>query len=235
MTDKVPSPSTPVAPKSTHLITELNLNDVLHGRGTGPNEFVGNQRFRSIVERRKDDYKSAPKNKMKTKIARDIMAQIHARGGRFRKKVESGKPVTNLIEAGVWCEVEESVALEKCRQALRQKREPSEVIGVRNNEEQGSPERNLHDVLSPAASLPRSSSGLMREGLVAPAFRAGQGTTALSVPPPSLTHVLRSTLPENVEPLIAAENLLLFQAAPVTFQQPTRMPRPMERIQCIAS
>jgi hypothetical protein len=44
---------------------------------------------------------------------------IQSRGGRFLKLVESANPAVSIIENGVWLEVEEAVALEKCKQALR--------------------------------------------------------------------------------------------------------------------
>jgi hypothetical protein len=108
------------------LIRILNQNDVLTGRGNGPNDFVGNLNFRSSVEARKEDYRAAHKNKAKQKIAREIMDQIHDVGGRFLKEIESGN------DERVWCQVEETVALAKCKQALRdlcKKRPKGDVPG----------------------------------------------------------------------------------------------------------
>jgi hypothetical protein len=118
---------------SPDLITTIKQDDVLMGRGSGPNEFIGNQRFRSLVEARKGEYKSAPKNKLKTKIAKEVIDEIHALGGRFLKQVETGTPDINyVVEEAVWCEVEEKLALEKCKQTLRQKENPVGTNESRN-------------------------------------------------------------------------------------------------------
>jgi hypothetical protein len=113
MADEEPSSSSAAASRSTNLIIELNDNDVLLGRGRGIVKFVGNQRFRRLVEERKEEYSSfgSHKDDRKARIARELFDRIHERGGRFLKPVEDK----------TWYEVEESVALEKCMQALRQK------------------------------------------------------------------------------------------------------------------
>jgi hypothetical protein len=121
MADKAPS-SHEVSPD---LIMAITQNDVLMGRGSGPNEFMGNQLFRSKVEGRKEEYKSAPQNELKKKIAEAVIDEVHAQGGRFLKQFETEISLENaLVEEATWCEVEEKVALEKCKQALRQKKKP---------------------------------------------------------------------------------------------------------------
>ena len=118
MADEEPSSSSAAASRSTNLIIELSDNDVLLGRGRGIVKFVGNQRFRRLVEERKEEYSSfgSHKDERKARIARELFDRIHERGGRFLKPVEDGRP-----DDKTWYEVEESVALEKCMQALRQK------------------------------------------------------------------------------------------------------------------
>jgi hypothetical protein len=172
MADEPPS-SDDVSPD---LITTIKQDDVLMGRGSGPNEFVGNQRFRSLVNARKEEYKSASKNKVKTKIAKEIMYKIRARGGRFLKQVETGTPVINyVVEEAVWCEVEEKIALEKCKQTLRQKENP-----VGSNES-----RN--------ASAGSSDAGV---GIAVHPESFGEGFKFVHPPslPPNLTPVLPSKL-----------------------------------------
>jgi hypothetical protein len=117
MTENVPPSSSAAAPRSTNLITELKYNDVLLGRGS-TSEFIGNERFRSLVEVRQEEYISAPKNKEKQKIARELFDDIRSLGGRFLKLVESEASADDAAEKGKWYEVEESVALEKCKQSL---------------------------------------------------------------------------------------------------------------------
>ena len=99
------------AARPTAVILELNSNDVIQGRGTGTAVNEGNIRFRKLVNQYKKEYMSADtKRHMKKVIANKVFNEIRSRGGRFLRKVNKG----------VYCEVEEEVALEKCKQALRQ-------------------------------------------------------------------------------------------------------------------
>jgi hypothetical protein len=109
----------------THLIRLLNINDVLLGRG-GPNKFIGNVRFRELVKSRKEEYNSYDSYNEKKRIATEgVFDVISFRGGRFLSLVRieniPGLPPRSAIEAGVWEVVERKVALEKCKQALREK------------------------------------------------------------------------------------------------------------------
>lgn len=112
--------SSGVASRHTNLITELHENDVLLGRGTGARLFIGNQRFRILVaERSRERYNMAHMNKDKDRIARNLFKEIESLGGRFLKLVETQPPVRDVVNNGIWYEVEETKALEKCKQALR--------------------------------------------------------------------------------------------------------------------
>lgn len=122
MADKALS-SLPVAPKSNNLITLLNTNDVLLGRGMGPSQFIGNKHFRRLVAKRKKEYCSVPGNKEKDRIARDLFNSIQSLGGRFLKLVESEIRVDFSVKNKVWYEVDDLVAVEKCKQGLRQHRD----------------------------------------------------------------------------------------------------------------
>jgi hypothetical protein len=111
------------AQSSVHLVTSVNPNDVILGRGSGPSQFIGNKRFRSIVEQHQQEYNSIrghQKIEQKTIISKKIVEEVHALGGRFLRYIEGETPVAGaLAEEAIWLEVEESVALEKCKQALR--------------------------------------------------------------------------------------------------------------------
>ena len=52
------------------VITELNAEDVLLGRGAGPNEHAGNIKFRMVVAEFKPSYLATTNRKEKNKIAR---------------------------------------------------------------------------------------------------------------------------------------------------------------------
>jgi hypothetical protein len=134
------SDDAPVSSSSTvssgDLITSLDHNDVILGRGAGPSQFIGNLRFRSRVEERQEEYLSlkAHKHPTKARISRDLVDQTHALGGRFLKPVRSDSPEE------VWYEVADSVAVEKCKQALRDHRRkegPSDVNDKGDNGEEG--------------------------------------------------------------------------------------------------
>jgi hypothetical protein len=134
------------------MITELNVNDVLLGRG------MVNERFRSLIEACHTEYSSARTNKAKNQIARDIVSYIHEIGGRFLKQIDAEKKV-------VWIEVEESVAIDKCMQALRdlqKKQVPSDGNGGREKRRGAgrSQQQNDSGLTIPAVSLPQSSAGV---------------------------------------------------------------------------
>jgi len=81
-------------------VLEVLQHDVLLGRGSGPNDHVGNIKFRDLVHERKSDYLSTNHRQTKALIARDIVDQVYARGGRFLKKlnpVESAKMLPKLL------------------------------------------------------------------------------------------------------------------------------------------
>lgn len=73
-----PSYSSLPAASSGSLITSVNHNDVFMGRGTESNDYIGNQKFRSIVEPHKREYKLIPvhDNKAKEEVARKILNHI---------------------------------------------------------------------------------------------------------------------------------------------------------------
>jgi hypothetical protein len=67
-------------------ISQLGRDDVLLGRGTGPNEHLGNIRFRQMLLEQKKAYKKAKTRQEKNLIAHDVVAAVKAKKGRFLKK-----------------------------------------------------------------------------------------------------------------------------------------------------
>jgi len=127
-----PSPS----PAGT-LVTSLNINDVLCGRGTKSNDNIGNIRFRQIIALHRNDYIGTSGRAMKSRIANKVLHKIQIElepRGRFLKRREDAVNVkdhnatndNNNNESGsdgdVWEVVDQSTALEKVKQALRQNR-----------------------------------------------------------------------------------------------------------------
>lgn len=102
-------------------VESLNAHDVLLGRGNGSNEYVGNRAFRAKVQARKKEYASA-NNENKGRIAKAVFDSIKSRGGRFLRMKKSTEPVSNIVEEGTWYAVDEKQAVEKVKQALREKK-----------------------------------------------------------------------------------------------------------------
>lgn len=101
-----------------NLITTLYENDVLSGRGTGPNEYSGNRRFRDVVDDYRNEYAAADSNEEKRKVAERVVDEIGRSNGRFLTRVD--KADSFFIEDGVWKEMDRDAAVEKCKQARRQ-------------------------------------------------------------------------------------------------------------------
>mmetsp|Transcript_4118 Transcript_4118/g.6061 ORF Transcript_4118/g.6061 Transcript_4118/m.6061 type:complete len:434 (+) Transcript_4118:234-1535(+) len=113
-------------------VTELNSNDVLFGRGSGPNDHEGNIRFRALVSERKTEYMATSHRQTKAKIAREIVNQVIEKGGRFLKKVEPTEAKRMGVSKGVdaWCTVDDDTIMEKAKQALRQQRDKAKPASV---------------------------------------------------------------------------------------------------------
>ena len=100
-----------------YFITQLGKDNVLIGRGTGPNTNVGNIRFRELIYARKTEY-LAHDHKNKNLIVREIIGIVQSRGGKFVKRMVAAKG-----NASVKYElVDENTVLEKAKQALQQNR-----------------------------------------------------------------------------------------------------------------
>ena len=90
------TPSTPYLPSGArHLVTtELKDVDVLLGRGTGPNTWVGNLMFRDLVHSQVELYNAIAKNdgeQHSIALVKSIIFKVHAKGGRFVRKLASTK------------------------------------------------------------------------------------------------------------------------------------------------
>jgi len=105
-------------------VTELHDHDVVLGRGSGPNDRPGNINFRSLCNERKIAYIEATSRDEKGRIAADIVATVHGRGGRFLKRLsaEEAKKVEFQRGEAVYELADEQTILEKTKQTLRQNR-----------------------------------------------------------------------------------------------------------------
>mmetsp|Transcript_19988 Transcript_19988/g.47719 ORF Transcript_19988/g.47719 Transcript_19988/m.47719 type:complete len:354 (+) Transcript_19988:1069-2130(+) len=118
----VTPPSTPSSPLSA----EMSLWgewDVPLGRAQEVREFVGNVRFRSLVEQYRPAYHQTTRKPDKTAISMTIFKHITAHGGRFLDKRKAGKRNLGNGNGGTtvfeWYQIPQDKALAKISQALR--------------------------------------------------------------------------------------------------------------------
>jgi hypothetical protein len=112
----------PTAPKQASydgdVVTDLKPDDVLLGRGIGPNEHQGNVKFREVVGSLRSEYLATNKRKAKDKIAHKTIKIIKARTGRFLRKLNA--PAAKPVGAkDVYVIADEKAVVEKTKQALR--------------------------------------------------------------------------------------------------------------------
>lgn len=117
---------TPPPPAQNEVITGVQPDDVLCGRGGETNHHPGNVQYRGLVKKYQRLYLKA-KRRDKPKIARLIVDTVRRRSGRFLKKD---------AVAGVWKDVGNNKAREKTSQALR---EGAPEIRDHDNKRKGPP------------------------------------------------------------------------------------------------
>ena len=91
----------------------------------GPTHWIGNKRFRDLVDSRKAEYIAIESYNDKAVIAWEVYNEVRRRGGRFLKLSEVSKNKGSIIGQGIYEEASEKTSLEKCKQALREKRKVS--------------------------------------------------------------------------------------------------------------
>lgn len=80
------------------------------GRGSGANDWIGNQTFRETLDARRNDFAAALTKTEKTEVALQVVRSIKARNGRFLTRVD--KATSFVVEDGVWAEFSEREAVE---------------------------------------------------------------------------------------------------------------------------
>jgi hypothetical protein len=105
------------------IVTELNQNDVLLGRGEPSIINEGNIRFRKLIQSRKVEYLDTPKTKTKDLIARQVVQAISIKEGRFlHRMIQSpgeGEPIGVPKGVKAWVRAHERTVLQKVKHALR--------------------------------------------------------------------------------------------------------------------
>jgi len=80
------------------IVTDIHQNDVLLGRGKETINYVGNVRFRQLIEDAKAEYVENKSKNGKDMVARRVWKQVEARGGRFLKKSKEDNGKTGWVE-----------------------------------------------------------------------------------------------------------------------------------------
>ena len=83
------------------VIEKLNDNDVYCGRDRLAHTHLGNKIFRDLVRTFRFSYQNARRRAEKTKITSEIIAAIHAEGGRFIKRDDDTGKFSKLDAAGI--------------------------------------------------------------------------------------------------------------------------------------
>jgi hypothetical protein len=119
------------APSSMVIVTQLHPHDVLLGRGSPHAYYAGNICFRELVDTRKAEYNGTGRHDRKHAIAFEIYQEIqNGRHGRFLTLVTN---VNVARRHGVpdgtkaWTLAKPAVAMEKIKQALREKPSDSAI------------------------------------------------------------------------------------------------------------
>ena len=103
---------------SEDLVTTVNPYDILCGRSKQSFENVGNRRFRLTINMRLHDYVSARSKKYKSRIVRDIYANLVERiGARFL--VEHPTTTSQSKQQPVYSLLDEEAGLSKVSHAIR--------------------------------------------------------------------------------------------------------------------
>jgi hypothetical protein len=101
-------------------IVDYHQQDVLLGRGTGPNEHQGNRFYRSLVKQKKEEYLSCTGRSGKDLLLMEIIQAVWASGGRFLKKYEKGRhPGGTRASCTVYKVADKAAVLEKTRQVFQ--------------------------------------------------------------------------------------------------------------------
>lgn len=98
---------------SSDCVKEPTDSDVICGRGGSINSHVGNERYRTLVEKRKRVYLTAHFKREKRLIASSIVSEI-------RQLDPPGRFLTRDAKSGHWKDIGDEKARDKTSQALRE-------------------------------------------------------------------------------------------------------------------
>lgn len=156
------------------IVTKPNENDVLCGRGKGPNNHVGNRRFRELVNDYRVTYLATDSRREKGHICEAIIETIQTANPPGRFLIKSSQEGT----IG-WKRIEYRKAMLKTGQALREG-VTKEMIGKIHNEFN--------------ADLFSSLSLLRNTGVLKPKMRLPENSTMSQIQLPSLSNLSEQCL-----------------------------------------
>eukprot|EP00977_Amphora_coffeiformis_P009372 scaffold2155_cov162-Amphora_coffeaeformis.AAC.1 len=121
------------------LVTKLEENDVLMGRGALATDYEGNLRLREIVQTRHSEYAAATKRNHKHGIAEEIVQAVKDRGGRFLQSAETLKGIDASMlpryEAAWYIVEDEAVLVAKVKQLIRDTKPRNKAADPRPDQE----------------------------------------------------------------------------------------------------
>ena len=135
-----------IQPGHGGIIYDTNDNDVLKGRGSQINRYVGNVRYRDLIHRFKATYVTSSKRSEKIDIAEKIVNIIRESEppGRFLEEVITKDNGEKLTDGKVgWVEIGDKKATNKVRQALR---ENAKTVRMEFEENSSKRKRNKSDL-----------------------------------------------------------------------------------------
>ena len=100
------------------LTIQAGPRDVLFGRGSGVGQHPGNAMFRQIVDKYRDQYRMKKKIH-KCLVSKQVVAEIHKKGGRFLDETPASRKKKNR-HSKEYEEVPLDRAIAKAAQALRE-------------------------------------------------------------------------------------------------------------------
>ena len=103
------------------VITQVGVHDVLVDRPTSSvlaAKHEGNGRFRRLIFIRQAQFLSASDVATRKSVARDILAEVIANGGRFLTKVSSSEATNRILVKDTWNTMGDEAALEFIQQTL---------------------------------------------------------------------------------------------------------------------
>jgi hypothetical protein len=191
----------------------------------GPSHWVGNKRFRDLIDSRKAEYIAIESYNDKAVIAWEVYNEVRRRGGRFLKLSEVSKNKASIIGHGLYEEASENISLEKCKQALREKRKasvngedggPGAATGGGHEGDESEafsePVSNGNAQASGSSAAVPNDDTLLRNALVAPVL-------SNVLPQASSLGIINPCLLLFQQPLMIVQQQLLLQQQQMLLQQ----------------